>query len=198
MNCEKHPEKSAVAQCSECGVGVCKECAGITNVVREYFGTLCVDCYEEHVEAALSNAREEVRKIGRRIKGKLFSYIIGLILLAIGGIMFLANTDSDTFQPFLASGIFFCGIYSAISGWKVGSEAHDKTEEKFGATYNVYDDGTVSKEQGWGIKIFGFVLGLVFCVVATPLSLIGNLSKKREKQQQIIMFEEELDKLSTL
>ena len=91
MNCEKHPENSAVAQCSECGAGVCKKCANTTSAVREYFGTLCLDCYEERVEAALSSAKEELKKITRRIKGKLFFYVVGLICLAIGGLILLAQ-----------------------------------------------------------------------------------------------------------
>ncbi len=208
MNCEKHTENSAVGQCSECGAGVCKKCANVTSVVREYFGTLCLDCYEEHIEIALSNTKEELKKITRRIKGKLFFYVVGLICLAIGGVMLLAQnagileatspTRSEVYQGFLVSGLCFCGIYSAISGWKLGSESHEKSEEMLGTTYNVYDDGTVSRDQGWGIKIFGFILGLVFGVVATPLSLITDSNKKREEQQKIIMFEEELEKLSDL
>ena len=205
---KKHPENSAVAQCSECGAGVCKDCASITNEVREYFGTLCLDCYEEHVRTALVNTREELRRITRRIKGKKFFCMLGLICFALAGLTFIIPLPESLIEnipygvgpylPFLGIGWFFCGIYSAISGWKVGAEAHAETEERFGVTYNVYDDGTVSRDQGWGIKIFGFVLGLVFGVVATPLSLLTDSNKKREAQEKVTMFEEELEKLSTL
>ena len=44
MNCSKHPDRVAVAQCSECGAGICRECTEKTKYLKDEFGVLCVDC----------------------------------------------------------------------------------------------------------------------------------------------------------
>ena len=89
MNCEKHTDNIAVAQCSECGAGVCKECATTTHPVREYFGTICLDCYAEHLEVASVDEKAKIRKLTRNIKIKSFFYILGLICLALAGLSYV-------------------------------------------------------------------------------------------------------------
>ena len=42
MNCSKHPNEPAVAQCVDCGWRMCLQCAGIQNP------PLCEDCREKH------------------------------------------------------------------------------------------------------------------------------------------------------
>lgn len=38
MKCLKHPDKDAVAQCADCGAGVCGECAERTKLLTQDYG----------------------------------------------------------------------------------------------------------------------------------------------------------------
>lgn len=207
MNCKRHPENSAVAQCSECGAGVCKECAEVTYNAREYFGTLCLDCYADHVKEAIYSQKEKAKKLTRRIKGKSFFYMLGLICFALAGLSYVLPLSEalesltgnvELYQPLVGLGVFLCGVYSAIAGWQMGTDAHHETEEKMGATYNVYSDGTVIKDQGIGLRLFGFVLGLIFGVITTPFSILSDKNSKRDAERSIEFFENELEEIENL
>ena len=41
MNCFNHIDRAAVAQCSDCGKGLCPECAG------KYEPILCTSCFQK-------------------------------------------------------------------------------------------------------------------------------------------------------
>lgn len=197
MKCEKHPNNDAVAQCTECGTGICKECAENTKELREYHGTLCIDCYTDHIKHALYNTNEDLKKIKRKIKGKLIFYLIGLICVAIGGIMLLTN-NAENAEAFIVFGVFFCGIYMGIAGWKTASEGYAEQEEKYGATYTVTSDGSVYRDQGWGIKIIFFLISLAFGIIATPISLLADSQKKRNFENSISVLENELERIYSL
>lgn len=62
MNCSNHTEKSAVAQCAECGAGVCADCATKTRLLKEDFGVLCTDCYREKLEMMSDFYRQDKGK----------------------------------------------------------------------------------------------------------------------------------------
>lgn len=49
MNCKKHPDVAAVAQCPDCGVGLCVECADM------YRPSLCEACFSTRKSREITN-----------------------------------------------------------------------------------------------------------------------------------------------
>ncbi|MBO5315355.1 MAG: hypothetical protein J6B48_02880 [Clostridia bacterium] len=190
MKCGKHVNSDAVAQCKDCGIGVCAICVEEAKFARDSGEILCLDCYKKTLEWAISDKRETARKIGNRIKGKLIFYFIGLACILAE---FLFNLGG----PGLGMGIFFCGIYMGISGWKAGAEAHENWERKHGVTYEVTSDGIV-RDEGIGGKAILFVLYLAFGIIATPISCLLDKRKKSEAEKVIMCFENELLRVNNL
>lgn len=190
MKCGKHVNSDAVAQCEECGIGVCSQCAEETKLARDSVGILCIDCYKESLEWIISNNREKARKIGNRIKGKLIFYFIGLVCI-------LAEFMFNLGGPGLGLGIFFCGIYMGVAGWKAGAEAHEEWERKNGVTYEVTSEG-ITRDEGIGGKVFLFALYLAFGIIATPCSCLLDKGKKSEAEKSIAYFENELLRVNNL
>ena len=64
MNCFHHTQDSAVAQCSDCGKGLCPECAG------KYSPILCTPCFQKR-------KRNEIRR-------SILSLLLLVALFVIG------------------------------------------------------------------------------------------------------------------
>ncbi len=197
MKCEKHTNNDAVAECTQCGVTICKECAENTKNLREYCGALCLDCYANNIMHALLDTKEELRKIGQKLKIKMILYFIGLICIAIGCVG-IATNNVDLSQLFIPFGVIFCGIYMGIAGWKAAKESVDDYDSKHGATYTVSSDGSVYRDEGLGMKIVFFILSVAFGIIATPISCLGDSLKKKELTYNTAMFEEELARINNL
>ena len=76
MKCYHHPDRDAVATCTECGRGLCKECADV------YSKPLCADC-------AVSYAK--------RIKENLEkAYLLSAILLLFSAILIFLPVSIHT------------------------------------------------------------------------------------------------------
>lgn len=68
MNCKNHPNREAVGQCSECGVGLCEECYNILDPA------LCYECATK----IYNSDKKQQQKL-------LISFIVcGVVGLAIG------------------------------------------------------------------------------------------------------------------
>lgn len=106
MNCYYHEERAAVAQCTKCGKGLCKEC------VDKYTPILCDDCYdlilrrnEELKRQEKANALREEREYHENYvanfkkahrKGLLkaaFWVLLGLVLLLTADNTFKSSKD---------------------------------------------------------------------------------------------------------
>ena len=98
MNCSKHPNEPAVAQCVDCGRGMCLQCAGTQNP------PLCEDCRKKH----------QSEDFGRSVL-----YVIGYtVLFFIGYKSNFMSTKSSPDEHWL-SGYFLMAIKlfaSAIVG----------------------------------------------------------------------------------
>ena len=123
MKCKRHQDKEVVALCSNCNTGLCAECAEATVAVRERFGTLCIPCYKETVSQAISYYEKDSSK-------RLTNIIVSAILYIFGLIVMLTNATGTDYIS-IAVGIFLCGFYSAISGWKKGEAEHDAYVTRF-------------------------------------------------------------------
>lgn len=58
MKCEKHPEKEAIATCSECGRGVCKNCK--IELIGENFCQECADRIFSENEQIITEQKQEL------------------------------------------------------------------------------------------------------------------------------------------
>ncbi|WP_244832863.1 hypothetical protein [Alloprevotella tannerae] len=94
MNCSKHPNEPAVAQCVDCGRGMCLQCAGTQNP------PLCEDCRKKH----------QSEDFGRSVL-----YVIGYtVLFFIGYKSNFMSTKSSPDEHWL-SGYF---LMAMVSGWQ--------------------------------------------------------------------------------
>ncbi|MCL2859047.1 MAG: hypothetical protein FWF46_00435 [Oscillospiraceae bacterium] len=76
MNCYNHEEKEAVAQCSDCGKGLCKECAEKYQAVNLI---ICDDC---------ASARNNYDKgtFTKTIVMAVVAFVIGLVISIVMGL----------------------------------------------------------------------------------------------------------------
>ena len=70
MNCYLHPENQAVAQCEQCGHGICKNCSDL-------YGSMCYECTEKSAMANLNEAVAFKEKAVRARKGMVTGSIVG-------------------------------------------------------------------------------------------------------------------------
>ena len=140
MKCEKHQNKEVVALCSNCNAGLCTECAQATAELRERHGTLCVSCYKKALNQRIAYYEKDRSE-------KLTQIIISTILYIFGLIMMLTNATGTDYIS-IAVGIFLCGFYSAISGWKKGEAEHNAYERTHGVSYTVTSEG-IERNDGF-------------------------------------------------
>ena len=74
MKCYNHQDRDAVATCSECGVGLCKECADKHNPI------LCDRCFEKACQEVEAEYRYDLES---DIKGFYLTALIGIALVWI-------------------------------------------------------------------------------------------------------------------
>lgn len=105
MKCYNHPAKDAIAQCGECGKGVCEECA------KKWDPPICDDCLRNNINAEFDSINSELKL-----------YIILAIVGAVVGV-FVSSSGSRgeegrLIMIFLGAGwIALClPVYAA--GWK--------------------------------------------------------------------------------
>ena len=85
-SCYYHPEKGAVAICSSCGVGICRDC-----LVRDDRGRiLCRDCGNEYLRQEHKEYRKRLKESGGRFqKGTEFIVpsVVGVLIVAAAGLL---------------------------------------------------------------------------------------------------------------
>lgn len=106
MNCKKHPDIAAVAQCPDCGVGLCVECANM------YRPSLC--------EACFSNRKSS------EIISNIFRLVLYIVLFVVGyKLNFMSSKGSP--ETFVLSGYILMAILSGyvflnnIFSWRMTS-----------------------------------------------------------------------------
>lgn len=82
--CYYHPERGAVATCTKCGVGICRECA-----VKDSRGRiLCYRCGNEDLRQEHKEYRKKLKASGGRFRRGaefIFPGIIGILIVAAAG-----------------------------------------------------------------------------------------------------------------
>lgn len=172
MKCEKHPSIEAVAQCEKCGAGICADCVENTKELKEDFGTMCLGCYEETVKSISSFHASKFNEISNAIKGKIIFYVLGLACIALDLFYLKAYVC-------MVLGVFLCGIYTGIAGWKAGKEAN-------------------KDEYPLMAQVILFLICVPFGIIATPISLLSDFAKKKEAINYYSIAENELERISTI
>ena len=62
--CYYHPDKSAVATCTKCGVGICRDCA----VKDDQGRILCYRCGNEYLKLEHKEHRKKIKDSGGRFR----------------------------------------------------------------------------------------------------------------------------------
>lgn len=138
MNCYYHNDKPAVAQCVECGKGLCVECASKRRPV------ICDDCasameYEYTVE------KESNRKKFRTAVG--IAFIIGCIVVLAEGSMSLRAIPTNIFGILMFTGVPY--------GWRAFNRYESRLNGTFIVAWLIYYalKVTFSLMLGWLIML---------------------------------------------
>ncbi len=189
MKCSRHLNKDVVAMCAKCNAGVCEDCAKATQSLRDEYGTLCVSCYQTALGEAIGYYKQDN-------SNKLKNIIISSILYLLGIFIMLINVAGEMYIS-IALGIFFCGFYSALAGWKKGEKMHDEYERKHGVTYNVTSDG-IERDNGFFKKLLVAVISTVLGVVITLFNIIKNIIIIGKNKKTIESLELEVEAVSKI
>lgn len=105
MKCYNHPEKDAIAQCGECGKGLCEECA------KKWTPPICDDCVRNKIHTELDSINGELRIY-------MILAIVGIVFGIVGTFLSIPG-EKGGFIFALISGIWL-GIALPIylAGWK--------------------------------------------------------------------------------
>ena len=190
MQCKRH-HNEVVAICAECGAGVCDTCTEATASLHEECGTLCIPCYVREMNNAITWYETKRSKALKNI-------IISCVLYAMGAMMILLGmSESPANYPMALVGVFFCGFYSAISGWKKAESAHDEYEYKHGASYTITDDG-IYRNTGFFWKLLTAAIFTVIGVIATPINVIRNIIGRARDQETVESLIYEIERVKKI
>ncbi|MBR5439769.1 MAG: hypothetical protein IKV61_06120 [Clostridia bacterium] len=190
MKCSRHLNKEVVAMCAKCNAGVCEDCATATQSLRDEYGTLCVSCYQTALGEAINYYKEDN-------SSKLKNIIISACLYVFGIFFALVNGTGTDYISIIV-GIFFCGFYNAIAGWKKGEEVHEEHERKYGVSYNVDSEGNIERNNGFFKKLFIAAIYTVLGLVVTPFTIIKNAIIISKNKKAIESIELEMEAVSKI
>jgi len=190
MNCYLHPENQAVAQCSQCGHGICKNC-------NDLYGGVCYECAENSAKAKLSEAVAFKEKAVKARKGMVTGTIIG------GVIGLLIGIASSINQIGIAHGageviaaILLMPIIALIMGACIGGSIVTvligafRVLRKIISIFIPGDTGT-----GWFVAIIAIVMigapvAAVLAAAAPVVTIVRFFKQKKEMEKGDMMIEE--------
>ena len=89
MACYHHPSQQAVAQCSQCGKGICRDCYDSYGAGMGAGKALCFDCTEEMVKEHAADVDAFRSKVKRErifmIVGAVIGVFVGAGMASQGG-----------------------------------------------------------------------------------------------------------------
>lgn len=188
MNCSRHPHEEAVAQCASCGAYICSKCADATKDGKEYFGSLCVDCYKEKLaETAEYYKKDKSKRLTRMIVSTIL-YVIGMVGIIVGLME----------EPMMAVvGVILCGVYTGLTWRKAAKENHEQYEREHGVEYVITDNGIERKDGFWSKLIF-FFIGTVFGVIVTPIRFVTDMIGMSKDKKNVKSLYAEIAELNAI
>ncbi len=146
MNCYNHPEQPAVAQCPDCGKGLCTECAAL------YANPICRSCNRKRIN-------EDKRVI---IMEMLLTFGVGLVL----AILFVRLTEDGHTYPFWFKPMIFTMAFYLFSGIVPGWQALTR----------LAPNRSRVTPRGWWVFVLGWLLmDLIFVILKLAISLCVGL-----------------------
>lgn len=154
--CYYHPDKSAVATCTKCGVGICRDCA----VKDDQGRILCYRCGNEYLKLEHKEHRKKIKESGGRFrKGTDFIVpgIIGILFVIAFGVALyynpsqqLSSTGEYAYLNFVIYSMIAYLLFSIPFGYIVLSDL-------FAPKYDTVNDSlfkwllklTISLFAGW-------------------------------------------------
>ena len=186
MNCSKHTDIPAVAQCEHCGAGVCAECAENTEELKESHGTLCVECYYEAIDDMAHYFYKKAHHFKRRGIIKIVLYAVGIALLALScatGLITQPDLPENWFVG-IPAGILFMGAYNAAS-----------------TVISMIKSGKASAFGCIGVIVAAIIVAYIMLavgVIATPISCIKDKENYHENMHQASVCLAEEDRIENL
>ena len=103
MNCFQHPLYAAVAQCIDCGKGLCSSCASKFSL------SICSDCYNRRINTSRSEILKEL----------LLTFGLGFILtfLVLKYDLWGLSNTKHVASIILMTGITFYATSGIVPGW---------------------------------------------------------------------------------
>lgn len=191
MFCARHPDRPAVAQCTQCGAFICAQCAEMTGAKETTSGILCTKCYEKK----LLQCKEFLNK---RYPKRLQKIILSIVFYIIGLLIVISSFATGEIGMFTIFGAILCGFYPALAGWDKGAKEHEEEERQYGARFHISSNGEIYRESGIGKQICYFIFGVIFGVVATPISIIREIRGRVSDKKLLAAIEKELISLSKI
>lgn len=114
MKCYNHPQKDAIAQCGECGKGLCEECA------KKWDPPICDDCQRNNINAEFDSIKSELRLY-------IILAIVGAVVGMFGTFSSFSHREEERFILTFGAGIWLAlclPVYAA--GWKWMNHLTDK------------------------------------------------------------------------
>ncbi len=121
--------------------------------------------------------QEDIDYLKKQNKKRLTRIIISIILYIFGaGIILAFFIDNDNAYMMIVVGVVLCGFYTGLTWGKAAKEIHEENERIFGESYTITDNG-IYKDNGFGLKLVFFLIGVVFGIIVTPIRVIIDIVK---------------------
>lgn len=152
MNCYNHIAQSAVAQCSDCGKGLCPECASCYSI------PICNTCNKRRISGERSRIIQEMA----------LTFGMGLLFTILILYFEHGKHPNNPFIFYIAFGVIFLYIFSGIiPGWKTLTRI----------TPNVF---LFLPLIGWLVFfIVKFILAIAVGLIMLPIRTVRNIYRLR-------------------
>ncbi|MBR7116157.1 MAG: hypothetical protein IKC87_00400 [Clostridia bacterium] len=181
MNCDKHPEKEAVASCRLCGAGVCAECADRTELWKTDKGVLCIDCYKFYIQDDIEDFKKEYRKARNMSILIIALLVIGLALTTFGIVVSLLSGIFE--EDMIYGGYILTGIVPTVSA-VIGFFKSLKVDEQ--------------NECNWvSLILYLLLFGLIILIAPFfTIKYLFDLRKQRKEARYYMdIYQKDLDNL---
>lgn len=146
MNCYDHPTQIAVAQCIDCGKGLCPQCATMYSI------SICNTCNKQRIN-------KEKRTI---IKSWLLTFVLGLVVMFVSGIFLFAPGAEHKFRYFGYPMLLWIS-FGMVPGWRALNRI----------TPNIF---LILPLLGWVFYfVVKFLLALAIGCIILPFKLIKDV-----------------------
>jgi hypothetical protein len=178
MVCYHHQSKPAVAQCAECGKGICKDCYDMYGDSKT---ALCFNCTENSVKEHASDIMAFREQVKRNRTKMIAGGVIGGIFLVILGIISAVGTMSDMGGGFVGVLAFIVAVLiMLVLGVLVGFGFGGSAGTIFGFIWRFPIDGFMK----FIILFMSLPLTMGVLAVVGPIITLVRFFKQKKQMAQ--------------